>query len=279
MITINLSNGTTIPAIGLGTYRSIKNDAYESVRHALKVGYRHIDTAEAYGNEIEVGKAVADSGVPREEVFLTSKLWNAHWTTEAARAALDETLRKLGTDYLDLYLIHWAGPYDRIRAVWTAMEDAVDAGKVRSIGVSNFNVHHVDNLLQTARIKPVANQVECHPYLQNAFLNRHCNEKGLILEAYAPLNSDHVGDLLNDDKLAVIASAHGKTIPQIVLRWHIQRGLVALPKSVTPSRIEENFQLFDFELSAEQMKSIRKLNQGTRHFPEPDNVDFGFKIE
>ena len=274
-----LSNGQKIPAIGLGTWRSIKDEAYKSVRHALEVGYRHIDTAAIYGNEVEVGKALADSGVPREDVFLTSKLWNTHWTTDKARGALKRTLENLGTDYLDLYLIHWPGPYERIRAVWIAMEEAVDAGTVRSIGVSNFSVHHVDHLLESARIAPVANQVECHPHLQNVFLNNHCNDHGLVLEAYAPLNSNHIGDLLGDSTLKTIAEAHGKTIPQVVLRWHIQRNVVPLPKSVTPSRIEENFQVFDFRLSPAEMKTIRRLNRAARHFEEPDNVDFGFRIE
>jgi methylglyoxal/glyoxal reductase len=274
-----LSSGKTIPAIGFGTWRSMKNDAFESVLCALDLGYRHIDTAEIYANEIDVGKAIAQSSVAREEIFLTTKLWNEHRTAESARLALDQSLGNLGTDYLDLYLIHWPGSYQRIRAVWKAMEEAVDAGKVRSIGVSNFNVHHVDNLLDVAQIRPVVNQVECNPYLQNVFLNNYCRDNGIILEAYAPLNSSRAAELLQNEKLTSIASNYGRTVAQIVLRWHIQRGIVALPKSVTPSRIEENFQTFDFELSDEEMKMIRRLNTGTRHFPEPDNMDFGFAIE
>ena len=279
MTEFTLSNGTGIPAIGFGTFPLVKNDAYKATRHALDVGYRHIDTAEIYDNEIEVGKAMKESGVSREDVYLTTKLWNAHWTYETARDALEESLKRFGTDYIDLYLIHWPGPYDRIRAVWTAMEEAVDTGKVCSIGLSNFNLHHVDNLLEVAKVKPVANQVECNPHLQNVFLKQQCQDRDLILEAYAPLGSSHVEDLLGDDTLKTIASAHNKTVAQIVLRWNIQRGVVVLPKSGTPSRIEENFQVFDFELTDEEMQTIRRLNKGKRYFTEPDNADFGFLIE
>jgi diketogulonate reductase-like aldo/keto reductase len=279
MTRFTFNDGSTIPAIGLGTWRSRENDAYRAVRHALDVGYRHIDTAEIYGNEAEIGRAIAESGVPREQIFVTSKVWNTHWTREQAAIALDESLSHLGTGYLDLYLIHWAGPYERIRDVWRALEDAVAAEKVRSIGVSNFHAHHINALLETANTVPAVNQVECHPHLQNVFLQRFVQEHGMLLEAYAPLNSDHIQDLLDDETLQKIAGAHGKTVPQVVLRWHIQRGIVALPKSVTPSRIEENFQVFDFELTTDEMKAIRALNQGAKHFPEPDNVDFGFAID
>ena len=279
MTYFTLNSGQKIPAIGLGTWRSEENDAYRAVIHALESGYRHIDTAEAYGNEKEIGRAVTESGVSRDEVFLTSKLWNTHWNCDDAAAALDESLEKLGTDYLDLYLIHWPGSYERNREVWKAMEEAVDAGKVRSIGVSNFHIHHLSALLENARIRPAVNQVECHPHLQNVFLQRELSKHDMLIEAYAPLSSDHIGEILEDDELRSIAAAHGKTVPQIVIRWHIQRGIVPLPKSVTPSRIEENVRVFDFELTADEMATIRRRNRAEKHFPEPDNVDFGFPVE
>lgn len=276
---IKLNNDLNIPAIGFGTWRSTEEDGYNSVRHALKAGYTHIDTAEIYANEYEVGRALSDSGVNRKEVFVTTKLWNSHSTREEAEQALVESLEKLGTDYVDLYLIHWPGTYERIRDVWTAMEAGVDAGKVRAIGVSNFNAHHINMLLESARIKPVINQVECHVHLQNVFLQKFCAQKGIVLQAYAPLNSDRIGELLSDETLRDIAASHGKTIPQVALRWLVQRGIVALPKSTTPSRIEENLDIFDFSLSEAEMKLIRSLNRGKRAFPEPDNMDFGFSID
>lgn len=279
MTEIKLSDGKAIPAVGLGTFRSKSEQAYNSALHALEVGYRHIDTAEAYGNEEQVGRAVKDSSVPRNEVFITSKLWNTHWTEVDATAALEESLKKLGTDYLDLYLVHWPGSDERIRAVWPALESALDAGKVRSIGVSNFHVHRLNMLLENSRVRPVVNQVECHPHLQNSYLLNYCTQNGIVMEAYAPLNSDHIQDLLQDKKLGEIAEAHNKTVPQVVLRWHIQRGVVPLPKSVTKSRIRENFQLFDFELSADEMAAIRRLNRAARHFPDPDDADFGFPVD
>jgi len=276
MTSFALSNGQQIPAPGFVTWRRKPEDAYRSVRHALDAVYRHIDTAEAYGNEADVGRAVADSTISRDEIFLTTKLWNSHWTEADATKALDKSLSELKTDYLDLYLIHWPGPADRVAAVWPALEKAADAGKVRSIGVSNFPVHRIESLLASARIKPVVNQVECHPHLQNVYLLDYCEQKGIRLEAYAPLNSDRIGALLEDKTLVRIASIHKKTVPQIVLRWHIQRGIVPLPKSVTESRIEENLGVFDFELSKEEMNGIRRLNQAARHFPDPDDAEFGF---
>lgn len=276
IVNISLNNNEKIPALGLGTWRAKQDEVYKAVLKALEVGYRHIDTAVIYGNEEEVGRGVADSSVARDEVFLTTKLWNTMHTTEDAAGQIDECLVRLKTDYLDLVLIHWPGSYERNAAVWSAMEAAVDAGKIRSIGVSNFNIHHIDALTKNARIQPAVNQMECHISLQNTRLQEYLDSRGMVLQAYAPFKSDRIKDVLDNRTLKEIGGAHGKTPTQVVLRWLLQRGVVPLPKSVTPSRIEENFQVFDFELTDEDMLAIRKLNKGERTFAEPDNVDFGF---
>lgn len=271
-----LNTGYAIPAVGLGTWQATGDQVYQAVKHALSVGYRHVDSAVGYGNEKEVGRGIADSEVPRDQVFLTTKITNSILTKKDAAKQIDESLANFGTDYIDLVLIHWPWTYERNAAVYAAMEEAVDAGKIRSIGVSNFNIHHIEHLLESARIKPAANQMECHISLQNTRLKEYLDAEGMLLEAYAPMKSWRISDVLENDSLKEIGSAHGKTPTQVALRWQIQRGVVALPKSVTPARIEENFQIFDFELSDDEMHAIRKLNKAERLFPEPDNVDFGF---
>lgn len=271
-----LNTNTTIPAVGLGTWRAKNDEVYKAVLKALEVGYRHIDTAVAYRNEEEVGKGIADSSVPREKIFITTKVWNGAHTADDTAKMIEQSMQFLRTDYIDLVLIHWPGSYERNAAVWGAMEEAVDAGKIRAIGVSNFNIHHINALLEGARIKPAANQMECHISLQNTRLKEYLDSKSMILEAYAPFKSDKVQEVLDNKTLQTIGSAHGKTPTQVSVRWLMQRGIVALPKSVTPSRIEENFQVLDFELSDDEMHAIRKLNAAERMFPEPDNVDFGF---
>lgn len=276
---ISLSNAVEIPIVGLGTWRATGDDVRASVSHALSVGYRHIDTAAAYGNEADVGDAIAKSGIPRNEVFVTTKIWNSVATTKECEKAIDESLSNLKLDHLDLLLIHWPGSYERNAAVYSAMENAVDAGKVRALGISNFHVHHTDALLSSSRIAPVVNQVETHVHLQNTRVQRHMAERQIVLEAYAPLKSSDVADVLGDETLGEIGRAHGKTPAQVCIRWLVQRGVVVLPKSVTPSRIEENFAVFDFELSDEEMSRIRTLNRGRKTFPDPDNVDFGFPLD
>jgi methylglyoxal/glyoxal reductase len=273
---LSLNNGNMIPAVGLGTWRAKDDEVYKAVITAVETGYRHIDTAVAYRNEADVGRGVADSSVPRSDLFLTTKVWNTVHTAEQAQDQIHESLKNLRTDYLDLVLIHWPGSCERNAAVWSAMEAAVDAGKIRAIGVSNFNIHHINALLETARIKPAANQMECHISLQNTRLKEYLDSREIVLEAYAPFKSDKVQEVLNNSTLKKIGEAHGKTPTQVSVRWLIQRGIVALPKSVTPSRIVENFHVFDFELSEDEMLAIRKLNSAQRMFPEPDNVDFGF---
>ncbi|MFW5689191.1 MAG: aldo/keto reductase [Spirochaetota bacterium] len=271
-----LNTGRTIPAVGLGTWQATGDDVYKAVKHALSVGYRHIDSAVGYDNEKDVGRGIADSDVPRDQIFLTTKITNSVKTEAEAAKQIDESLANFGTDYIDLVLIHWPWTYERNADVYAAMEDAVDAGKIRSLGVSNFNIHHINAILDAARIKPAVNQMECHISLQNTRMQEYLESKQMVLEAYAPLKSWKVNEVLENKTLKQIASAHGKTPTQVSLRWMLQRGIVALPKSVTPSRIEENFQLFDFELSDDEMHAIRKLNKAERLFPEPDNVDFGF---
>lgn len=271
---IKLHNGVEVPIVGLGTWQSEKNDAFNAVKVALENGYRHIDTAMIYGNEKEVGQAIIDSGINREDIFLTSKVWNPDQGYESTLKAFNDSLERLQTDYLDLYLIHWPKGYELAQQTWKAMEELYEAGKVRAIGVSNFNIHHIDNILKIAKVKPMINQVECHVELQNNVLNEYCNENGIILEAYAPLMSKKVKDLLQKDDLIKLAEKHNKTVPQIAIRWLTQRGIIALPKSITDSRIISNYDVFDFKLSDEDMQVIRKLNTAHKIFPEPDNIDF-----
>ncbi len=274
MENIKLSNGYSMPPVALGTWQS--KDAEKAVLAALETGYRHIDTAAIYENEQEVGKAIKESGIPRSDIFLTTKIWNSVSTTDEAAKAINESLQRLGTDYVDLLLIHWPGSCSRNAAVYSAMEKAVDEGKARSTGVSNHNIHHIDALLKTARIAPVVNQVECHIHLQNHRLQAWCADNGIILEAYAPLKSWKVNDVTENPVLTEIAEKHGKTPVQIALRWLIQRGIVPLPKSTSPQRIASNFDVFNFSLGNEDMKAIRRLNKGQKMFIEPDNMDIGF---
>lgn len=274
MKTITLNNGNLIPQIGLGTFRSQDDAAYEAVKHALKVGYRHIDTAAIYGNEAEVGRAIKDSGIAREEVFITSKVWNEDQGYMATRRALKRSLEKLDLEYLDLYLIHWPKTYARSAETYKALEDLYEEGFIRAIGVSNFSFHHLEHLFATANIMPQVNQVECHLYLQNEKLLNFCRMHGIHLEAYAPLMSSHVKELLQDEVLQKLAQKYHKTAAQIALRFLIEREFIILPKSVTPARIEENAAIFDFELSDEDMHALRKRNRGRRYFPDPDNIGF-----
>jgi diketogulonate reductase-like aldo/keto reductase len=271
-----LNSGHVIPAVGLGTFRAKGDECYKAVLHALSVGYRHVDSAVGYTNEADVGRALADAEQPRDELFVTTKIANPTMTKEAAREQIDQSLKNFGTDYLDLVLIHWPWTYERNAAVYEAMEEAVDAGKIRSVGVSNFSFHHLDALLRTARITPAVNQVECHVGLQNTRLKEYLDEKGIVMEGYAPFKSDKINEVLEDETLKQIGNVHGKSPTQVSLRWLLQRGVVALPKSITPSRIEENFKIFDFELSDQEMYEIRKLNKAQKLFPEPDNMDAGF---
>lgn len=274
MKNMKLNNGHMIPILGLGTFRSKPEDAYKAVLSALESGYTHIDTAAVYQNEEAVGRAIKDSGKNRKDLFITTKVWNADQGYEQTINAFNLSMKKLGLEYLDLYLIHWFKGYDLALDTYKALEFLYKQGKIKAIGVSNFNTHHLQYLLDNAEVKPTVNQVETHIFLQNHFLHDYCKDNGIQLEAYAPFMSAHIKHLLENEVMDKIAKKHNKTITQVNLRWFIQRGIVVIPKSVTPSRIKANIDVFDFELDATDMQEIRALNQGKKYFPEFDNVDF-----
>jgi 2,5-diketo-D-gluconate reductase A len=266
-----LNNGQPIPQLGFGVFQVEPEDVAAAVSAALRVGYRHIDTAEMYGNEKEVGVAIAKSGLDRSEVFVTSKLSNSSHRPEDARRAFDETLKSLGFDYIDLYLIHWPLPmkYDGdFVSTWETLGEFYRDGRARSIGVSNFQPHHLRRLHAQSDIPPAVNQIEVSPYLTQNDLRMFCAEHQIAIEAWSPLARG--GELLEDPAVTQIAKSTGKTPAQVVLRWHIERGDIVFPKSVTPARIRENFDIFDFELSGEEVAMISALNRNQRAGPDPD---------
>jgi len=268
---VTLNDGNTIPQIGFGVFQVPEEETYNAVIAALQAGYRSIDTAKAYGNEEGVGKAIADSGIAREELFVTTKLWNDDHGHDEALKAFDASLSKLGLDYLDLYLIHWPVPaQDRYVDTYKAFEQLRSEGRVRSIGVSNFTEAHLQRLLEETSVVPVLNQVELHPNFTQKELRAFHAEHNIVTEAWSPLAQ---GDLLNNAKLGAIAQAHGKTPAQVVLRWHMQLGNVAIPKSVTPERIAANIDVFDFELTGDEMVTIDTLGNGERRGPDPQTFN------
>ena len=271
--TIALNNGVEIPQLGFGVFQIKPAETVEATVAALEVGYRHIDTAEMYGNEKEVGEAIRRSGVPREEVFVTSKLNNGFHARDAALKAFDGTLEALGFDYLDLFLVHWPLPGIDVDYVetWRAMEEIYAGGKVRAIGVSNFKQHHLNRLFAETEIRPAANQIEIHPYLAQDDLRAFDAEHQIVTEAWSPIAQ---GKVLDDQAIVAIAANLGRTPAQVVLRWHIQRGDVVFPKSVNRSRMEENFALFDFELSAGDMAALTGLDRAERTGPDPDSFNY-----
>jgi diketogulonate reductase-like aldo/keto reductase len=271
---VKLNNNYEMPIIGLGTFRSKENDAYNAVKVALESGYRHIDTALIYGNEKEVGRAIKDSQIPREELFITTKLWNTDQGFDKTIKAFNQSLENLGLEYIDLYLIHWFKGYDNALETYRAFEKLYEEGKIKAIGVSNYNVHHLMYLLEHASIPPMVNQVETHVTLQNHFLHDYCKEHDIQLEAYAPLMSKNINELLENKTLEKVAKKHHKSIPQIAIRWLIERDIVVIPKSINPNRIKQNFDVFDFSLDEEDMKEIRTVNTGKKIFTEFDNVDY-----
>jgi len=271
---IMLNNGRTIPQLGFGVFLIEPEDTTEAVTLALQAGYRHIDTAQGYGNEREVGEAIAKSGLDRGDVFVTSKLANDSHRPDDARLAFEVSLDALGFDYLDLFLIHWPLPtrYDGdYVSTWQTLEGFYRDGRAHSIGVSNFQPHHLRRLHAECEITPAADQIEVHPYLTQQPVREFCAEHQIAIEAWSPLARG--GDLLSDPVVVSIAEAAGKTPAQVVLRWHIERGDIVFPKSVTPTRIKENIDIFDFELSGQDVETITSLNRDQRTGPDPDKLD------
>ncbi|MBB6634393.1 aldo/keto reductase [Cohnella thailandensis] len=273
--TVTLINGVSMPRLGIGVFQVEEGrDLVEALKAAVRHGYRSIDTAAIYQNETSVGQgireALAESGLKREDLFITSKVWNSDLGYEATLAAYEASLKRLGLDYLDLYLIHWPvqGKY---KEAWRALETLYKNGRVLAIGVSNFQVHHLQDLMRNAETKPAINQVELHPRLTQEELRAFCKEQGIQVEAWSPLMQ---GQLLDQPDLKAIAEKHGKSVAQVILRWDLQHGIVTIPKSIREPRIVENASVYDFELSPEEMKAIDALNENRRVGPDPDHFDF-----
>ncbi|WP_460303204.1 aldo/keto reductase [Actinocorallia aurea] len=268
MKTVELNNGVAMPRQGFGVWQVGDDEAVTAVGLALDAGYRSIDTASAYGNERGVGRAVRESDLPREDVFVTTKLWNADHGHDAALKAFDASLEKLGTEYVDLYLIHWPMPArDDYVDTWRALERIAGEGRARAVGVSNFAMPHLERLAEETGLVPAVNQIELHPYFPQTELRAYHAEHGIATEAWSPLGQGR--GLLDDPVLGRIAAAHDRSPAQIVLRWHLQNGDIAIPKSVTPSRIKENHALADFTLTSEDMTAINALNRNERYGPDP----------
>lgn len=273
---ITLNDGNSIPQLGFGVFQIEPDQTAAAVRAALEVGYRHIDTAEMYGNEKEVGQGIRVAGLDRGEVFITSKLNNGFHRPDDARTAFDATLSALGSDYVDLFLIHWPLPtlYDGdFLSTWKTLEEFAADGRARSIGVSNFQPAHLDRLAEGAQTVPAVNQIEVHPYFANDEVRAYGRAHHIATEAWSPIAQ---GKVLDDEVITGIAKALGKTPAQVVLRWHIQRGDIVFPKSVSAERVRSNFELFDFELSDQHVASISALDQGEngRTGPHPDKFDY-----
>ncbi len=260
---VTLSNGVKMPQLGYGVYQVSKDECERCVLDALKVGYRHIDTAQSYFNEEEVGNAIVKSGIPREEIFLTSKVWVEHYGYEETKASVLESLRKLKTNYIDLMLLHQ--PFADVYGAWRALEDLYAQGVIRAIGISNFYPDRVVDICLFARIKPMVNQVETHPHNQQTEAQKWMEKYGVQIEAWAPFGEGRNG-LFTDEKIAAIGKKYGKTVAQVILRWELQRGIVVIPKSVHVERMQENFNVFDFELSVDDMTVMASLDKKQSSF-------------
>lgn len=264
-----LNNGTSIPILGLGVFKS-NQDTYNAVRYALDAGYRHIDTASYYNNEYDVGKAIKDSKINRKNIFITTKLWTDDMRNCTVKTAFEKSLKALNTDYIDLYLIHWPVKNEFINA-YKIMEELYVEGRIKALGVSNFQPHHLEELLNTITIKPVINQIEVHPYLTNQHVIKFCKSLDIAPQSWSPLARARV---LKDKTLQSLSNKYNKSIPQIVIRWHLQKDLLVIPKSVNKNRIIENTDVFDFNLSETELKLIDSLNKNFRTGSHPDTFNF-----
>ena len=275
---VKLSNGTTMPCIGFGTWKTPADEAKASVMHALEAGYRHIDTATAYNNEAAVGEAIANSAVSREEIFLTTKLWNTHQGYQSTLDAFERSIEALKTDYLDLYMIHWPHDpkyFDNWKEMnletWRAFEKLYKDGRVKALGVSNFRQHHLNNLMENSEIMPMVDQIEIHPGMPQDEMIEFCKQHHIVVQAWSPLAT---GKIFTVPAMQEMAERYGKTIAQLSLRWCVQRGIVPLPKSVTPSRIRENADVFDFTLAKEDIDIISGLTECGWSGLDPENLSY-----
>lgn len=276
--TFKIYNGTEIPCMGLGTWQADISTTKMAVLSAFSLGYRLVDTAAAYGNELGVGQAIKESGLKREEIFITSKLRNAAHGYEATKEAFEKTMEKLGLEYLDLYLIHWPNPVqfrttwkETTAGTWKAFEEFYKAGRIKAIGVSNFMAHHIEALMETAEIMPMVNQLKLCPGITQPEIVEYCQKKNIVVEAYSPFGT---GAIFKSESMQELSKKYGKSIGQICLRWCKQKGFVSLPKSANPMRIKENSEIFDFELSKEDMEIISNLKGVCGEAPDPDNILF-----
>ena len=269
--TVKLNNGVEIPVLGLGTYQLEEGgQAYNAVKFAIETGYKHIDTAAAYHNERSIGKAIKDSGIKREDIFITTKLWNEEQRRDNQYQAFGESLERLGVDYVDLYLIHWPVREKYVES-WRILEKIYKEGRARAVGVSNFNIRHLEDIFAASDLIPAVNQVECHPWLTQVELADYTQKKGIIFEPWSPFG---VGRLLSDDNLKAIAAKYNKTTAQLILKWGLQRGFINIPKSSSNERITENAQIFDFIITDEDMAAIFRLNIDKRTGADPETFTF-----
>lgn len=272
--TYSLNNKTQIPSLGLGVWQIEDGQpTIQAVKAAIDSGYRLIDTAAVYGNEQGVGQAIAEFDIDRSDLFITTKLWNSHQGKELTRSAFDASLHKLGLDYVDLYLIHWPTPArDKYVETWHELESIYNEGKAKAIGVSNFHQEHIEKLLANSTVAPAVNQIELHPYFQQRELVEYCRAHDIQVESWSPLGGTG-SKLLSDPVINELATRYGKNAAQIIIRWHIQKGFVVIPKSSHPDRIRQNGEVFDFELTDEDMSNIDNLDQNARKGPNPDTMN------
>lgn len=288
---LSLNNGVAMPVLGYGVFQAKPDETVAAVTEALRVGYRHIDTAAAYGNEREVGRAIAESGIDRDEIFIETKVWISDYGYDETLHAFDKAAGKLGMDVIDLFILHQPLPsaFDRTLAAYRALEKLYADGKARAIGVSNFMPEHLSGLLESASVVPAVNQLEIHPYFQQRETQMLDTEHGILNQAWSPIGGitfypgwgENRRSTLEDPTLRTIANSHGRSVAQVMLRWHVQQGRSAIPKSVNPVRISENLEVFDFELSESEVNSIDALDTGTRSGPEPASrtlKSHGFEI-